>query len=332
MSKTLIFVFGLLCATASADPCLKRRGALDIGSGATKAFAAVVDVCKKKIVETLFDQKIPIAFGDTREHDPKNEIPLSFAQAAGKKISNLVKEMKEKRLERIDAVATAAFRAAANGPAAAAEIAKQSQITVKILSQQEEAEIGAQSALAQLPPKKTAAAKPVIVWDIGGGSMQMWSKGKDQNQVFMGDLAAVTFKNRIIRELKNQNPAQVYSPNPLGAQSAGAVALAADHAKSNVPEYFKKKAGSARWVGLGGVLALSVQKQVAKDKKEFSETAVKKALEQRAALQDSEIESEYRATEISNLALVLGYMRALKIKTVETVEASLVQGWLLHQP
>ena len=331
MSKIYLVLLFLITNTAFADLCLKRRGALDIGSGSTKAYAAVVDVCKKKIVQRLFDQKIPLPFGEAREKNPQGEIPAELTAEASKKIAVLVQAMKDKKIETVTAVATAAFRIANNGEATAAEIAKIAKIPVKVLTQEEEAEVGAQSALSevQIDPQDK---RQVIVWDIGGGSMQMWAKEQNKTEIFTGNLASVTFKNRIIREIQNKDPKTTTSPNPLGPLYTKAVIMAVEDAKVEVPHFFKEKAEKAHWIGIGGVLALSAQNQTKEGANELSQAALEQALKKRSTLKDSQIDSDYAATEITNLALVLGYMKALKIQKVETVEASLVQGWLLSQP
>jgi len=312
-----------------ANPCHQRHGALDIGSGSTKAFAAIVDTCEKRILETLFDEKIAVPFKEAVEASGTKEIPAPFIKEASAKISALIGRMKDKKLDRISAVATSVFRTAQNGSTAAQEISESLKIPVQILSQEEEAEIGAKSALSQitLSSKET---RPLIVWDIGGGSMQMWAKGPEQPSIFKGDLASVNFKSQIIREIQKKDPQVVTSPNPIGPEYSKAIELATSHAKTHVPDFFKN-AKSARWLGIGGVLALSVQNQIKNGGRNFSQSELSQALKKRSGLKDSEISSDYRSTEISNMALVLGYMNALNIQKIETFDTSLAQGWIYHQ-
>lgn len=309
--------------------CLERHGALDIGSGSTKAFAAVVDTCHNKIVETLYDRQIPFAFSDAVAKSAQGEIPPETVNKAADEINLLVQAMREKKLTRISAIATSAFRSAKNGTGAASELSKRLQVSVKVLSQEEEAEVGARSARAKggLAADDTSSA---VVWDIGGGSMQMWTKAGEQTEVFKGDLASVSFKNRVISEVQGKDPKKVSSPNPLGKAYQKAVTLAAEHARKHVPDRFKKLATQARWLGIGGVLAISVRSQINPAATVFSRSDLEKALAERSQLGDSDIEGDYRSTDVSNLALVLGYMRELKIDKIEPIEASLVQGWLLR--
>lgn len=338
-----------------SDPCHKRRGAIDIGSGSTKGFAAVVDICQTpaRIVERLFDEKSKISFGESVERSSENTFSPDVVTDASAKIATMAEEMNAKNIERLTIVATAAFRKAKNGAETAAKISDEvtkrlkgnttldlQAARVQILSQDAEAEIGALSAITNLPHDVRAAPSEssdavFVVWDIGGGSMQMFANGKKgeatQHHLYTGDLASVTFKNQVLRELKKKDPSTVKSPNPLGKDRIKAVSIARAHAKKNVPEIFKKSGNQATWIGIGGVLAISVAKQVEKEglspnSSFFTDSALAKTLEARANRKDEEIESEYRETEITNLALVLGYMQELGIKRVETVEASLTQG------
>ncbi len=347
------------CASQSKvveDPCLKRRGAIDIGSGSTKAFAAVVDVCSKpkRIVEKLFDEKVKISFGEALEQNTEGNIPPDVITDATAKIATLAESMNSLKLESIETVATAAIRKSKNRNEVASRISsamnerlrgktKLGNLQVRVLSQIEEAQVGARSALANLPsPAVTAETGQIVVWDIGGGSMQMTAL--DSNELFTSELASVTFKNQVIREIHRKDPSVLISPNPLKKNAKKATALARSHAEKNLGSFLKLHTSKPRWVGIGGVLALSVQKQVDREVQtprpktdlnvqspnQIMQSDLSKTLDLRAARTDEEIDSEYRETEITNLALVLGYMQALKMEKIETVEASLVQGLLIQ--
>nr|WP_295900919.1 hypothetical protein [uncultured Bdellovibrio sp.] len=319
----ILGAFVFLGDISFAGNCREKQGALDFGSGTTKAFAALVDVCKKQIIEVIYEERLPIALNEALEKSPDNEIPVPVISEALPRYQGLVKKMKELEVGKIYAVATSVFRVAKNGKDIAQKISRELKIPVNIISQEREAELGFWSALAQ---KKVSADDSIVVWDIGGGSMQMYSREHGKVHIYQGNLASVTFKNKILEVLQFKNPKEVSSPNPIGRQREAALQLAKNHAYLNVPAFFKEKAPHARWIGVGGVLSMSVQKQTKKNSSEFAQGELDEALKQRVFLQDSQIESDYRVSDISNLALVLGYMQALKIPKVETVQASLGQG------
>ena len=322
MIKTFVLV-SVFSAIAYANPCHENRAALDLGSGTTKAYVATVDTCEKKIVNVLFEERLPLAFNEALEKSPAREIPDATVQEYTPRIELLLQKVKTYNVKRINAVTTSVFRVAKNGQAVAKGISKKLDIPIEVISQEQEAELGYWSALAQRGITNT---DNLIVWDIGGGSMQMYSREKGKVHIFEGNLASVTFKNQILQVLQFKDPKKESSPNPFARQREAALQLAKNHAYLNVPAYFKAKAPTARWVGVGGVISMSVQKQVQAGGSEFTQSALEETLKVRSQLKDSEIQSEYRISDVSNLALVLGYMKALKIEKVETAQASLGQG------
>lgn len=324
-------IFSIAHGSLQAQVCLQRRGVLEIGSGSTKAFAAVVDICDKKIHEVLFEDQKPIPFNDVLQRSEKKEIPFTYLNEVVPRIQELVERMRKLEIKEISGIATSAFRVASNGDAALVELSKKLKIPFKMIPQSLEAEIGAISAMAQkrIP---LSQKQSVIIWDIGGGSMQMWGKSPlGSEEIYQGDLASISFKNKVIQDIHRKDIQKVDSPNPLGAKKSSVVRLARSHAQEKVPGFFKNKSSDVRWIGIGGVLSLSVQKQIDDKKSEFTLKQLKQVLDKRAHLKDEQIPSDYRTTEVTNLALVLGYMEALGIQTVETTTAPLAQGWILYQ-
>lgn len=315
----------------AAESCFKIIGALDIGSGATKGLVARVNTCEKRIVDILLDEKVAIAFGQAREVNPENSIPSAFVESAGQKMVELIKKMKEKGANDIRVVATAAFRAAQNGAQVAEQLSYITQLKVEVISQEREAQLGALSAISKIK-NSNKDQRQVVVWDIGGGSMQMWMKPKTgEPHLFLGDLAAVTFKNQVIQQILGKDQTTILSPNPLGDSYKKAIEYSKAHALAKVPPvFFKNSQKKMRWIGVGGVLGISVQNQANPQKNMVSSAQIELALKKRSKLSDADLVGDYKTTDITNLALVLGYMRALKIHQIETVEASLAQGLLVE--
>lgn len=320
-------LFVTISETAGAKVCQEKQGALDFGSGTTKAFAALVDVCEKKVIEVIFEDRLPLALNEALEKSPQKEIPSGIIDEALPQFQVMLQKMKAHDVKKIHGIATAVFRSAKNGTQVIERIAKSLQVSVQIISQEKEAELGFWSAIAQ---KNLSIKDPIIVWDIGGGSMQMYALRGKETHVFQGDLASVSFKNKILEDLQFKDPKQVSSPNPIGHNKDAALQIAKNHAYTHVSEFFKKEAPTARWIGVGGVLSMSVQKQTKKGFAEFTQAELDKTLRERVFLRDDQISSDYKISDISNLALVLGYMQALQIPKVETAQASLGQGLLLY--
>lgn len=320
--------FVLACTSAPKPECLRKEAAMDFGSGSTKAVVAEVNVCEKTIRKVLFQSQVPVAFSETLQASPRQEIPLSFIDQERPRVEKLVTELKTYHPQVIHAVATAAFRAAKNGEAVAASLSKALGISIQVISQEEEARLGYWAALSTRPQ---ISSQNVVVWDIGGGSMQMIGQNSEGKlEIYRGDLASVTFKNRVIRELQKKDPTQVQSPNPLRGRATAALRMARKHAEQNVPEFFHHRAPKATWLGIGGVLARSVKEQVG-DLAVYRSEQVRRALRERATWTDQKLGGDYPTTDVTNLALVAGYMEALGLPRVEPVSAYLGQGLILSR-
>lgn len=328
MLRNIFFIFALIFVEQGvwAKDCEQRQGTLDFGSGTTKAVAAVVDVCQRRVVEVIYEHRLPLALSEALEKNLKQEIPEEVVTAALPQIQIIVTKMHSLKVQKITAVATSVFRVARNGNTIARQISQKIGIPIQVISQSREAELGYWSALWN----KGGENPDTVVWDIGGGSMQMYMRRQGKVHIYKGNLASVTFKNKVLEVLQFQNPKTVSSPNPIGRNREAAIQLAKNHAYLNVPKVFKAIAQRATWIGVGGVLSMSVQRQTKSGASDFTQEELSQALKERVYLRDAEIDSDYRVSDISNMALVLGYMQALGIKKVETVQASLGQGLLMY--
>jgi hypothetical protein len=61
----------------------------------------------------------------------------------------------------------------------------------------------------------------------------------------------------------------------------------------------------------------------------FTTTDLKKVLDQKMNLTDQQIQGDYPETDITNLALVLGFMKALNVDKVEVIPADLTYGLIV---
>lgn len=296
-----------------------------MGSGSTKAYVAQVDVCKKQIVSRVWSEQTPIGFKDALKSN-HGKFSDDLIQQARERFLSLLTRMREQKAQRITAVATAAFREAENGAEAAINILATSGVPILIVSQEEEARLGVRAALAVSQADEEKAA----IWDIGGGSMQItYPDAHKTPRIFAGSLASVNFKDAVISRVQKKDPGKTKSPNPLGPAYEAATELARQRCLEKTPRGLKERAQNLRWLGIGGVWWHSLRKQlggnIVIEEKDLAET-----LKARSKLADGDIGGDYAATDVTNLALVLGFMRCLGIQKVEAIDASLVQGLVLE--
>ena len=328
MKYLLTIVYMLMAITnVFADECLKNRAAFDIGSGTTKMVVAKVDTCLQQVKQIFEDKEIAVEY--------KEDLYMSqgkFSKEIQDKGLAVLKQLKniakKNNPDLYVGVATSAFRTSINGKIFAERIEKDLGIRVKIISQRTEAILGFLAAYPQTDLEK----KECLVWDIGGGSMQM-VMAQDNNafEVYEGKLASVSMKNMIITAIHGKSYKEVSSPNPMGnAVATKATNLAQYYAEIHAPNSIKNKAKNLTVLGIGGVHYYSVRKQCVKDGKTYTISDVERTLALRQALTDEELGGKYAPTDISNLALVLGFMKALNINKIRTLKANMAHGILIY--
>ncbi len=301
------------------------RAAFDVGSGATKMKVVEFNTCTQDVTQTVLEDQVKVDYRDALEKNEAGEFSESVQTEGLVALEKLKSEAQAKGTKRFTGIATAAFRQAKNADSFVKVIREKLSIPLKVISQSEEAFLGFQVARE----KVKVPIGDLVVWDIGGGSMQMTSVDEAlKPTVYYGNLASVSFKNQVIAKVQKMNPDKVTSPNPLKKKNVKpSVALAEVEATATVPANIKRKFANPETVvvGIGGVLAKSLPRQIIAASAMTQET-IQAALEIRANMTDVQINDPYAATEVTNLALVFGFMKALGMRSYQPAEVSLVDA------
>lgn len=337
----------------TSRPCLQIRGAFDVGSGSTKLKVAQVDVCKKAIMKIIFPVK-PDDFEQAVEKvSYKKDLKKSYIDTDRKSglLSKEILEVGVKAMLRLKAlakkvgatsfagVATSAFRQAKNGAAVAAQLSQRTGIPVSVISQKQEGMLAYHAVTSMFPSIST---DKLLVWDIGGSSMQMIMRsGAKQTHFYLGKLASVPMAFQVAAVIQRKKGKLRMAPNPISArQSSEALLYVKTVAKKEVPKVIQEKASGVTVVGVGGVHFFSVRGQVAPGKGSYSLKALQKGIKDRLMLDDKALakknnpaapqkEMRFIRTQLTNLLLVAGYMSALKIKKVRVASINLANGLFL---
>ncbi|MBE8222169.1 MAG: hypothetical protein HAW60_05520 [Bdellovibrionales bacterium] len=326
--------------------CVYVKGGFDLGSGSTKFRVAKVDVCRGKILKVFLDQSVLVAYKENLVLvDGRFKFNKYIQDKGILVLKKMLKRAKKFNVDRFVGVGTSAFRKANNSLSFFARIKKELGINLRILTHKQEAEIGFLSAkvfLSQLK-KSVVKNKKIIVWDIGGGSMQMFFKEKlkasnlflQKSLIYKGNLASISFKNYIIKKIQKKSYKK--SPNPIGSLTARkAEKYSFNYAQKTIPnnlkQIFKQK---FLILGIGGVHYNSVFKQIKKtvnkkNKNYYTKYELQKTLNLRKNLSNKKIGGKYASTDVSNLILVLGFMKYLKINKIYTEKINLTNGVLLN--
>lgn len=324
--------------------CIYTKAALDIGSGSTKLKVAKVDQCRSKILKIFLDKQVAVKY---KKYLIKTKQGFKFNKAVQKQglmvLTQLVKQAKRFKPKKFTAVATSAFRHASNAKSFVKKIKKKLNITVKIITQKQEAKLGfvAAQVLLKKIKKSKLKNKKIIVWDIGAGSMQIVYKTKNilfgRYLIYQGQLASRNFKNYIIKKI--QKKTKHTTPNPLTkADLKNAKQYAVNYARKNLPNDIKKLFKKDVIVlGIGGVHYYSVFKQIKKlfnikNKKinYYSLHQLQKTLKQTRHYSDKQIGGSHTSSSLSNLVLVFAFAKYLNINKIYVSPVNLSDGLLLN--
>lgn len=317
-----------LSACQSTPKCGPEvRAAFDIGSGSTKMKVAEVNTCASEVTQVILEEQLKVDYRDALEKNVEGQFSEKVQNEGLTALEVLKTHAQSKGARHFTGIATAAFRQAKNAEVFVKSIRAKLGIPVRVISQNEEAMLGFNAVVV----KEKIPSASVVVWDIGGASQQMMGLDKNsQPVIYYGQLASVSFKNHVIAKIQNKDINKVSSPNPLKKSHVKkALSYAESEANDGVPEALQAKLRAGiQVVGIGGVLGKSIPRQVG-EAIELSQKNIQATLEKRTGMTDAQIKDSYAATEVTNLALVAGFMKALGIANYRMTEVSLVDGlWL----
>jgi exopolyphosphatase/guanosine-5'-triphosphate,3'-diphosphate pyrophosphatase len=325
----ILSTFSCVTPDAQTSSCIETRAAFDIGSGGTRMKVGKVDLCQHKVLEMYATVEEKVGYKDDLSANQTG----AFSEAIKTKGLAVLADMKAKaapfKPKKFIAGATSAFREASNGPAFAQQITQTLGIETRVLTQREEGILGFLGAVATAK----AAKENILVWDIGGGSKQLTALAADKKnfEVFSDGYASVAFKNAVIQQVKHANPAEVVTPNPVGAGNLEAAANLVYKSEAKIPEFFKTliKNPTTKVIGIGDVHYYSVRGQTGVNGNTFTKDDIKRTINQRISWNDKKIGGNYAETDVTNLILVHSYMDALGIKKVETTKVNMTDSILI---
>lgn len=301
---------------------------LDIGSGSTKMMVAKVDFCKNKILEVLHNESQAVQYNEDLDKSKDGNLSPAIIEKGQNVIGGMLTKGKTFKPKKIFGVATSVFRKSKNGGDVIKGFARKLKVRLEVISQEEEAMLGYLSVLSLIDDKDS---KDIVVWDIGGGSMQMFSMDKSKKpHMYLGDLASVTFKNMVIEVLQSKSLESTPSPNPIADKRAQVLALARSYSKLHVPPMIKYDLKDHTVIGVGGVHSQSIKNQLQLKEMKYTVEQLDAAGKSQSEKADKDLPGDYRATDVTNLLLVQGFMEGLGIKEVKIVNATLIQGVMLR--
>lgn len=352
--KKIIIAFGMLSLSLSQSyACIETRAAIDIGSGETKMKVARVNYCEHRILEVLADgneARRAILFKQNlrRENSDGNFTAEIMAQGL-----TALRELKAYALQRgatsFKAVATSAFRSALNASAFVANIKQVTDLDVQVISQEEEALLGYYGALADVSETVPNAISRIVVWDVGGGSMQFITEHQGELVTSLSEVGAAPFRQFLqneaaISESESINPIQAVLNINLETL-LGRTRQLAQHSVLNETIRTKLRDPQTLVVGIGGMHYYGVMDAFngfferygfMQDIQTYTQPMLYEVANEVTSYDDIQIQNmlpefsrPYYAESASNMVMILGFMQDLHIPSVLRLKVTLANALLV---
>jgi len=328
-----LFIIGVLLIFASLIPYYWGlhqvqtktviRAAIDIGSGATKLRVAEVDLNQKKVIKVLVDEQRAVSYQQALSEGGD----VRFNEAVMKRGIEAIEELKkialENRAQIVIGIATAAFRKAQNGDEFVRKIKEHTDVTVFIVDQAIEGELGFLAVEATKPVDENT----MVVWDIGGGSLQLTMMVDEKMKIYRGHEASVPFRNYVIQNIQGRDIKNYTSPNPMTVDEMDEAEKHARMLAKNVDRLFKErlKENDTQVYGIGSIFSRGIEPLIVKNP--FTAKDIRDAIVPLAGRTDEELGGgEFVDVLITNSLLVMGFMEELEIPDVEVVDVNIADG------
>ncbi|MGE3610028.1 MAG: Ppx/GppA phosphatase family protein [Bacteriovoracaceae bacterium] len=324
-NKKVYAALFLLNLFSFAEAASVIRCAFDIGSGETKVAVARIE---NKQVDVLFrkDTRVPI-----RKSVRDGVLPEAVAKDLSRVLGNFKAECEKRGATEFVGVATSGFRAASvNGKELLAQIALERGMNLKVISGDEEAILGYKAVANNI--SNEVKNKKLIVWDIGGGSMQFAiDMNRDSNVNYLVqslNVGVSSFKQLLHQEL---NRISIPFLEPLAENEVQvALGIASNYANSVSPEL--KELIKGQDVLIAGIGSPQVEAiALALGKFEYT---LDEVIQLRQSMIDKSLDyiktrfplNTLPENQMSNLILISGMMNELKIKKIRVFRLNLTDG------
>lgn len=306
--------------------CVVTRTVLDIGSGSTKLVSAEVDRCRGKIIAVKMRGSEKVKY---------KEDLISSKGKFSSTIQNQGKEAIKKLISQttgngpIIALATSAFRDAQNAQAFKADLETAMGIKIFIIPQEEEARLGLKGAIAQSHEKE----EDVLVWDIGGGSMQLTAIENGQLRYSLNGWGSAPTKQWFLTSIQQKKESE--SPLPVArVEILSGLKKLADLTRDELNIKIKELAKKRKVLGIGGVIYFNICPLIEGKKLgcEFSQDELDVVLASVADKNAQQLGAGPFVDEaVTNPLLVKSFMENLGIQSVQTMEINLGDGALVEE-
>lgn len=291
-----LFVF----SSHSVNAVIVTRAAIDVGSSETKLTVADVDTDSNQIVLIRFQDFITVEL--RKDISASSDGCLSI-QAEDKLVAAL---MEFKRIsseydpQAWAGIGTSALRVAKNGQEFIERVNARTGVTIRIIPQFEEGEVGFFSAVAA----GGFNANEVIAWDSGSGSFQITSLKEGNIQMYGAEFAFVPALDLLLKMREERGIAD-QSINPIQLTEAIDLVAAIQDRLPELPSWMLEKIYK-KYVGFGGNTSIFSMASITTGQTSFNKSQVWEAVVRLCGSTDEQL-TEFPEPKNAVLRLILLY-------------------------
>lgn len=322
----LFILFLVIHSVLIAENTVVIRAAIDIGMGGPKLQVAEVDLKTNKIVKVLHSQRYFVNFYNGCVD---NQLSIEIMNQGLEVFKNAVKTARSFGPNNIVAIATASFRSASNGDEYADLLRKETGVKVHIIDQNLEGKLAFHAALS----KVNISPKNLIVWDIGGGSIQLITQAADGTYLIdCGKEGIGAFNDYIIGTIQSHDIKECKTPNPMSSEDILEAITYAQKLSQKINKTFKDKINHPETliVGVGNAFGYGIASVVGKEAFNWDEIEV--VARNLAGKTDEDFGGEFAFCEGSNVLLACGLMQGLGIDYIQILHLNNSDGVMVYEP
>lgn len=332
LKKSIILSLALLTAfTGTLSAATTVRAALDIGSGATKLRVAEVDLETSRIVSILESKSFTTPYQEKLSKSTEGIFDNEVMDIGMNTLKESVAIAKKHGAEKVIAVATAAFRKAKNADDFIEKIFNETGVKVNVIDQGLEGELAFKAVQSQFGVQPA----DLVVWDIGGGSLQLTTVDhQGELVIYRGEEASTPFKNFVIEEIQDKQAHLINTPNPLNVKEIMQANAHAQRLAQKVDLIIKDKICAPKTiiVGVGNIFGYQLTSMF-NNQKHFTRDRLVGQVANLAGKSDHDVGGgDFANVYVTNAALILGFMEGLEIDKMQITDINPADGAFFYTP
>lgn len=316
--KIISLSFFCLAGTIMAD--LQYRTAIDLGSGAVKMQSAWVDNREGRIVKMCEKDWVPMRLRDALDRDPNH----AFSEETIQRLIDVLAGFKQKSAQKDISniylgTATESFRLASNGRQVLDRIEKELGIRIYCLSQEEEAILGHQALWAEGLVNRGSS---YILWENGGGSLQISSKTKEGFKFYNRSIGKVTLTNYLLEQVQGKDIRKNPYPNPISSDDFEKTLTRIKSELKDIPSWLKESLSSSE-TDVIGFSAMFPSAIIGLEKRAFTKTELRRLIDERIGKKGEDFSdghSENQPFVLSDMIFLYSIMDAIGIEKIQCPE------------